>query len=310
MFRAFSRKTLDRIKYVWGAGCIWGGSQVQHWLQHPLVQERINLKVSGTARMNRFEYFLDRYLQGKMPVQRALTLGSGVGELERGLCQYGFARFHEGLDLSDEAVRIATEKAELGDLGHLRYRTADLNTVTLDRASYDVIFGVSSIHHVQNLEHLFEQVRQALKPGGYFFLDEFIGPSRFQWTQAQLRVINDQLQQIPKDLRRLVSDHTKFKERIVRKSVSEMIVADPSEAVRSSEIVPLLEDYFSILEITGYGGAILHELLYDIAGNFCEENTGSLDRLRKLFEVEDQLTASQTVNDDFAVIIATGRKIA
>src|SRR5207245_6482771 len=37
-----------------------------------------------------------------------------------------------------------------------------------------------------------------------------------------------------------------------------------------------------ILEIKGYGGAILHELLYDIAGNFCEENTGSLDRLRKL----------------------------
>ena len=80
-------------------------------------------------------------------------------------------------------------------------------------------------------------------------------------TDAQIRVINDQLQQIPKDLRRLVSDHTKFKERVVRKSVSYMIVADPSEAVRSSEIVPLLEDYFSILEITGYGGAILHELL-------------------------------------------------
>jgi len=129
-------------------------------------------------------------------------------------------------------------------------------------------------------------------------------------TDAQIRVINDQLQQIPKDLRRLVADHTKFKERVVRKSVSYMIVADPSEAVRSSEIVPLLEDYFSILEITGYGGAILHELLYDIAGNFCEENTGSLDRLRKLFEVEDQLTASQTVNDDFAVIIATRGKTA
>jgi len=310
MFRAFSRKNLERVKHVWGAGRIWGGSHVQHWLQHPLVQERINIKVSGTAQMNRFEYFLERYLRGTMPVERALTLGSGVGELERGLCQYGFARFHEGLDLSDEAVRIASQKAESEGFRHIRYRTADLNTVTLDRSSYDAIFGVSSVHHIHNLEHLFQQVQQALKPGGYFFLDEFIGPSRFQWTDAQIRVINDQLQQIPKDLRRLVSDHTKFKERVVRKSVSYMIVADPSEAVRSSEIVPLLEDYFSILEIKGYGGAILHELLYDIAGNFCEENTGSLDHLRKLFEVEDQLTASQTVNDDFAVIIATGRKIA
>src|SRR5436190_15914072 len=64
MFRAFSRKNLERIKHVWGAGRIWGGNHVQHWLQHPLVQERINIKVSGTAQMNRFEYFLDRYLRG------------------------------------------------------------------------------------------------------------------------------------------------------------------------------------------------------------------------------------------------------
>src|SRR5438034_7420936 len=185
MFRAFSRKNLERIKHVWGAGRIWGGSHVQHWLQHPLVQERINIKVSGTAQMNRFEYFLDRYLRGTMPVERALTLGSGVGELERGLCQYGFARFHEGLDLSDEAVRIASQKAESEGFRHIQYRTADLNTVTLDRRSYDAIFGVSSVHHIHNLEHLFQQVQQALKPGGYFFLDEFIGPSRFQWIHPE-----------------------------------------------------------------------------------------------------------------------------
>src|SRR5207247_3708726 len=251
------------------------------WLQHPLVQERINLKVSGTTKMNRFEYFLDRYLKGKMPVERALTLGSGVGELERGLCQYGFARFHEGLDLSDEAVRIATQKAALAGFGHIRYQTADLNTVMLARTSYDVIFGVSSIHHVQNLEHLFKQVQRAIKPGGYFFLDEFVGPSRFQWTDVQIQIMNDQLQQLPNHLRRLISGPSKFKERVVRKSAAYMAAADPSEAVRSSEILPLLAEYFRILEIKGYGGAILHELLYDIAGNFCEENGGSLDYLRR-----------------------------
>src|SRR5881296_2786537 len=310
MFRAFSRKNLERIKHVWGAGRIWGGSHVQHRLQHPLVQERINIKVSGTAQMNRFEYFLERYLRGKMPVERALTLGSGVGELERGLCQYGFARFHEGLDLSDEAVQIATQTAQSAGFDHIRYRTADLNTVVLAGASYDMIFGVSSIRHVENLEHLFSQVQRAIKPGGYFFLDEFVGPSRFQWTDVQIQIMNDQLQQLPKHLCRLISDRAKFKERVIRKSLPYMAAADPSEAVRSSEIVPLLAEYFRILEIKGYGGAILHELLYDIAGNFCEENPGSLDCLRKLFEVEDQLTACQTVGDDFAVIIATRGKTA
>lgn len=119
--------------------------------------------------------------------------------------------------------------------------------------------------------------------------------------------MNDQLQKLPKHLRRLISDPSKFKERVVRKSVAYMAAADPSEAVRSSEIVPLVAEYFRILEIKGYGGAILHELLYDIAGNFCEEHTGSLDYLCRLFEAEDQLTASQSIADDFAVIIATSR---
>ena len=304
MFKSFSRKHLDRIKHVWGAGRVWGGTDIQHWLQHPLVQERINFKISGAPRMNRFEYFLNRYLQNRMPVERALTLGSGVGELERGLCQYGFALSHEGVDLSDQSVRVAIERAAAEGLGHLSYRTADLNNVALDAGAYDVIFGISSVHHTENLEHLFQQVRQALKPNGYFFLDEFIGPSRFQWTDAQLRVINNELQGLPKDLRRLISDRTKFKNTVRRKSVPEIIAADPSEAVRSGEIVPLLSQYFSVLEVKGYGGAILHELLYDTAGNFREENAGSLEHLRRLFEVEDELTASGKLAHDFAVIIA------
>src|SRR3989442_13185138 len=59
MFKIFSRKHLERVKHVWGAGRVWGGSEIQHWLQHPLVQERINLKISAMPGVNRFEYFLN-----------------------------------------------------------------------------------------------------------------------------------------------------------------------------------------------------------------------------------------------------------
>jgi SAM-dependent methyltransferase len=213
------------------------------------------------------------------------------------------------VDLSDEAVRIATEKARAERFDHLSYRTTDLNTIKLERQAYDVIFGISSVHHIDNLEHLFRQVQQALKPGGYFFLDEFIGPSRFQWTDAQLQSMNGELRRLPKELRRRISDRNKFKERVIRETVAEIIASDPSEAVRSSEIVPLLNEYFKIVEIKGYGGAILHQLLYDIAGNFCEENAGSLEHLRRLFTLEDELTASGAVSHDFAVIIATTKAI-
>src|SRR5262249_34161904 len=132
-----------------------------------------------------------------------------------------------------------------------------------------------------------------------------IGPSRFQWTEAQLRSINDQLRLLPKQLRRRISDRKKIKEQVVRETVGEVIASDPSEAVRSSEIVPLVARYFRLVEVKGYGGAVLHQLLYDVAGNFCDQNPGSLDHLKRLFALEDELTAAGTVSNDFAVIIAT-----
>jgi hypothetical protein len=81
--------------------------------------------------------------------------------------------------------------------------------------------------------------------------------------------------------------------------------SDPSEAVRSSDIVPLLSQYFRVLEFKGYGGSLLHDLLLDIAGNFSEENPESLDHLRRLFEAEDALIESGRLAHDFAVIVAT-----
>jgi SAM-dependent methyltransferase len=308
MFKSFSRKQIERVKHVWGAGRVWGGSDIQHWLQHPLVQERINLKVAGGPGKNRFEYFLDHYLKNKMPVDRALTLGCGVGELERGLCQYGFARAHEGVDLSDEAVRIAIDKTQAAGFTHIQYHADNLNTIALERRAYDVIFGISSIHHTERLEQVFSEVEQALKPGGYFFMDEFIGPDRFQWTDAQIRAANEQLRLLPRNLRRLISDRGKFKDKVFRRSPAEIITSDPSEAIRSSEILPLVSQTFDVLEVKGYGGSILHELLYDIAGNFAEENPGSIDHLRRLFQVEDELTASGKLSHDFAVIIATPKR--
>ncbi len=300
----FLRENFERIKHVWGKGNIWRPGEMRHWMQHPLVQERINKKIAGEFRGDRFQYFLDRYLKGKLPVECALTLGCGSDELGRGLSQYGFARTHEGIDLSDEAIRIARESANGGGSTRLEYSVADLNTLILEPGKYDVIFGISSIHHVEDLEHLLEQVKRALKPDGYFFLDEYIGPTRFQWTDRQLQIMNEQLMFLPAKLRQSVSEQGKVKESVARSTPEFVAAVDPSEAVRSSDIVGLLDKNFKILEFKGYGGSILHELLYDIAGNFKQDDPAALDHLQRLFAVEDALLASGEIVDDFAVIVA------
>ena len=305
VIRPFLKKQFQRVKHVWGSGTIWTPGEMRHWLQHPLVQTRINNKITGGQSEDRFQYFLRKYLSGRLPVDRALTLGCGNGELERGLSKYNLAGRHDAFDLSDDAIQNARKTAASLGLNHISYQVADLNTARLDSGSYDVILGVSSIHHIEKLEHLFAEVRDALRFGGYFFLDEYIGPTKFQWTDEQLRVMNEQLNTLPQSLRRSVSEPGKFKSRVIRKTIEYVNEADPSEAVRSGEIVPLLSRHFQIAEFTGYGGSLLHELLYDIAGNFTQETPGAMEHLQRLFKVEDELIESGRLGHDFAVIVAT-----
>ena len=303
--RLFLQNQLRRVQQVWGDANIWVPGERRHWMQHPLVQERINRKVTRDAHIDRFQYFLNAYLKDRLPVECALTLGCGAGDLERGLSQYNFAKLHDAIDVSEAAIHQAKQQAEAAGLPQIRYRLADLNSLELDPDRYDVIFGVSSVHHVAGLERLYEQVQRALRPGGYLFLDEYIGPTQFQWTDEQLEAINAELRSLPGTLRRSVSEPGEVKQEVIRKTIEYMNAADPSEAIRSAEIVPVLSRYFRILEFRGYGGSLLHELLFDITGNFDERNPGSLEQLRRLFQVEDDLIASGRLKDDFAVIIAT-----
>ncbi|MGH9337541.1 MAG: hypothetical protein ACRD21_27645 [Vicinamibacteria bacterium] len=80
--------------------------------------------------------------------------------------------------------------------------------------------------------------------------------------------------------------------------------ADPSEAVRSDEIIPLLRKYFRTVDVRYTGGSIMQFALFDIAGNFYEDNEETRDILDMLFKIEEVLTKHDDVPQDYAVIVA------
>ena len=281
----------------------WSG-QGRHWLEHPTVQARIHASTGGSDGGDRFQAFIRKYFRQGTSVERVLTLGCGAGAFERGLAQYHFAREHDALDIAEGAVREAVEAARQEGLTHIRYSVADLNHVSLKREHYDVVFGLSAVHHIAALEHLCGQVRDSLKPGAYFVLDEFIGPSQFQWPDVQLNVVNEVLAALPESLRRRVSNPEQIKTAVSRPTIASMNAGDPSEAIRSAEIVPVLQAYFDIIEIKGYGGSLLHLLLEDIAGNFLPTDPLAVEWLERLFAIEDELILAGRLQHDFAVIIA------
>lgn len=279
----------------------------RHWTELGQVRDVINLRVSGDRAVDPYQHFLRTRLAGRLPVARALTIGCGSGELERGLCQFGFASRHDAFDVAPKAIEVA--RAAAADAGHLHlsYSVADGNTIRLEPGAYDVAFGVHSIHHVENLEHLFGQLASALKDDGFLFLNEFVGPARFQWTDRQLEVVNGLLRCIPEALR-LEAPGGRVKRRVRRPSRGEVIATDPSEAVRSGEILGVASSFFDILEVRPYGGTVLQLLLEGIAENFSRGEGRAQAFLEAVCDLEWALVESGELPSDFAVVVAKPRR--
>jgi 2-polyprenyl-3-methyl-5-hydroxy-6-metoxy-1,4-benzoquinol methylase len=301
-FVHLSDEQLEQVKEVWADHQSWKGSTIVHWTQHPRVKERLNRLVSGDPYTDQFKYFADNYL--RLPVKRALTLGCGHGVLERGLAPHNFALKYEGIDISERAIEEAERLAREAGFNNIEYRVDDLNKIQLTRYGYDVIFGISSFHHVSNIEHLIIQVSQALKPGGFLFLDEYIGPDQFQWPDQQLHIINEQIVSMPERFRMSLTPPQIQVGVLERHTLEEMNAVDPSEAIRSTDILPHVRYVFDPVVVKGCGGSLLHLLLEHTAGHFSEDDPESMKLLYSMFELEDRLIASGKLQHDFAVIIA------
>ena len=92
-----------------------------------------------------------------------------------------------------------------------------------------------------------------------------------------------------------------------RPTVAEMIADDPTEAVRSWAIVPLLAEHFEILVHHRVGGTLTMMALADIAHNFDPAVEEDLAHLTRLLDRERVLVDAGEIDSDFVVITARPR---
>jgi SAM-dependent methyltransferase len=283
-------------------------SQNRHsWLQHPVALETVNRRVSGDPKISSVQWFKNKFV--RKPFGLCLSLGCGHGGFERSGLAIGLAnRFHAN-DLSTGAIAQAREAATAAGVGDkIEYSVLDLDGCTFPPARYDAIFALSAAHHVYQLENLFRECRKALKPGGLMFLDEYIGPSRFQTRPEVVDAINRLRSVWPAKYRRnlFANDGTAMGP-YVPSPVEHFEKHDPSEAVRSSELVSTLKMYFDIVEMRPYGGAIQHMLFSGLIGNFDESNESDIALLRTIATFEELMESAGVIESEFAAIVARPR---
>lgn len=273
------------------------------WWAIPAVVQRWNRLMTGDPALTFPRYVAETYLLPRGAL-RGLSLGCGTGGNEVIWARTGAFGRLEGVDVSPRRIEAATAAAARAGLGEvLGFRTMDVSRVADGGERFDVLLGLQSLHHFDHLAQTAGRLAALLEPGGLLVVDEFVGPTRFQWTDGQLRAADALLAELPPERRRLPDG--RVKQRVVRPSRLSMVLDDPSEAVDASSLLPAIRGAFDIVEERPYGGTVLHIALSGIAHNFLDQDLETLDLLDRCFDAEDR--ALPELGHDFTALVARAR---
>jgi len=277
------------------------------WGDVPGMAERFNLKISGNPKINYVDYINNKYLKKKSK-SNALSIGCGKGIIEVEFAKSKIFKNFEGYDISAEAIKFANKNAKKNKLDKiLNFKTVDVKNLMIPKNSFDIIMTFHSLHHFSNLDKLYKQINNALKDDGLFIINEYIGPTRWQWTKRQLEIINAVLSILPKKYRKYY-DNNSLKNKEYRPGKLSMILNDPSEAIESSRILPLIEKEFKVIEKKDYGGTILSLLFNEIAFNFIKDDIETKKFIKLCFDIEDTLLETNEIQSDYSVIVCKKKK--
>src|SRR3990172_8330706 len=129
--------------------------------------------------------------------ERVLSVGVGTGWVEESLIGLGLIESLVVTDLSPSAVEHTVRRLqERNPSIRVSSSVQDVNFIQLEPETYDLVLCHSILHHAINLEHILYQLHASLKVNGVLVVDEFIGPSRWQWSAKTCAHVNSVMRQL------------------------------------------------------------------------------------------------------------------
>ena len=215
--------------------------QRSEWQSHPLFQQRLFRLLGGRCRER---WFAETYLPAE-GVDRGLGIGVGAGAAEIELAKAGAIRHFDLWDVSPAGLQAARDSSErYGISGRIETHMGDIHKAELGESQYDVITFISSLHHIGDLDGVLAQCHKALKPGGVLWAAEYVGPDRFDYPAEHVSLAHALFQGLDPALKKSWEPALRFPTR------EEVIAADPTESIHSSEIPAALSRHFEHVDQT------------------------------------------------------------
>ncbi|HEX5051222.1 MAG TPA: class I SAM-dependent methyltransferase [Planctomycetota bacterium] len=227
-----------------------------HYWSHTYV--RAMLMEAGADHPDTFFANHLRQSAGRTGAKQPTFLSIGAGNcdtevrLATRLLESGLRDFEiECLELNGGMLaRGRAMAAASGVERHLVFTKTDFNRWRAGRR-YDGVMANQSLHHVVQLEHLFDEVRGALADGAWFLASDMIGRNGHQrWPEA--------LEEVRRFWRELPESHHFNHQR--RRPEPEYVNRDCSskgfEGIRSQDVLPELLRRFAMPVFVGFGNVI------------------------------------------------------
>ena len=177
-------------------------------------------------------------------LRQFVSIGSGKGEMEIQLAKALRAKGHANFRLACVELNsglIAEGRANAKTVGvsdNIQFVEADFNEWRAAE-QYDVVMASHSLHHVMNLEGLFDEIKRSLAPHGQFVTADMIGRNgHMRWPEA-LDIVQEFWRELPPGHRynQLLRRHEETYE-------NWDCSMEGFEGIRAQDILPLLVERF------------------------------------------------------------------
>lgn len=273
------------------------------WWESPAIIEHVNEKICG-RRLPLLGAGTVELIERKFPGRKfpkAISIGCGHGEKEMMLVTAGLVEEFHLFELSRVRIEAGKKRAsELGIQRNVIFHNED-GLRHQKRNSFDLVHWSGSLHHMLNADKAIGLSHAALKSNGLFFMDDFVGPTRMQWSDKMLRMASRVRAALPeKFLQNPYQPGDLLPRRLHRPKRWRMLLSDPTECADSAAIIPSLQKWFPSIGITPTGGAIYHLALNDVLHNIDEIRDREM--VNKLLKIDDLCTLQGEYH--YAVAIA------
>jgi ubiquinone/menaquinone biosynthesis C-methylase UbiE len=111
-------------------------------------------------------------LDGNLAGKKVLEVGCGAGVWMETMLRYlGVAQVH-AFDADPDMVKRAQKRLARYIPARVTLMVADVTRIPEEDASFDAVFDIAILHHVEDWRAALREISRVLCPGGFFYLEE------------------------------------------------------------------------------------------------------------------------------------------